>query len=765
MSVRYPQFHIFSKACAAALLLLTAAPGYSQVSVLTGNYDNSRSNANLQETQLTPSTVAPGSFGKLGSFPVDGQVYGQPLYASSVLIPGQGTHDVVYIATEHNSVYAYDAASAASPVLYWHVNLGPSVPSTVLQSDYTDVSPEIGILSTGVIDAAAGVLYEVAETLQKGAPEFQIHALDLTTGAELMNGPVTITASIAGSGYNSTDGKVSFDPTMHIQRPGLLLANGTVYIAFGSHADYGGWHGWVIGYTASNLRHQAGVYNATPNGMGGSVWQSGRGLAADETGALYLITGNGDNDGVSNLGESMVKMSGTSFQVTDWYSPGNEQWLSDNDEDLAAGVGIFPGTHIAIAGDKFGDFYAINGDDMGHLDTANALQSSIGNGNFGIFTFALWNRADGNYIYAQQQWGPVAEFQVTGSTVNPTPVATSDTQAVTGYSGFAISANGNQPSTGILWQITRDTQDSSRAATLHAYTATNLTELWNSNMAAADNLGTFPKFVSPTIANGLVYVPTFSGAVVVYGLLPNAANVNQLAQPAIAGVSNAASYDSATVSPGELITIFGMNLGPSTPAGLQLNADGTVSTDLSATRVLFDGIAAPMVYTANGQVSAVVPYEVANPTTQVQVEYQGTQSGSFSMNVAAATPGIFSMDSTGTGQAAALNQDGSVNSTANPASAGSIVVLFATGSGQMTPAPVDGSVTAASSLPVPVQPVKVTIGGKSAAVLYAGAAPGMVAGIMQINAKIPAGTAAGSAPVVLTIGTQASPQSITVAVK
>jgi len=253
--------------------------------------------------------------------------------------------------------------------------------------------------------------------------------------------------------------------------------------------------------------------------------------------------------------------------------------------------------------------------------------------------------------------------------------------------------------------------------------------------------------------------------VVVYGLLPNAANVNQLAQPAIAGVSNAASYDSATVSPGELITIFGMNLGPSTPAGLQLNADGTVSTDLSATRVLFDGIAAPMVYTANGQVSAVVPYEVANPTTQVQVEYQGTQSGSFSMNVAAATPGIFSMDSTGTGQAAALNQDGSVNSTANPASAGSIVVLFATGSGQMTPAPVDGSVTAASSLPVPVQPVKVTIGGKSAAVLYAGAAPGMVAGIMQINAKIPAGTAAGSAPVVLTIGTQASPQSITVAVK
>lgn len=761
--VPYPQ--IGNAVSTAVLVLLAVTPGYSQVNVLTANYDNFRSNSNLQETQLTPAAVLPGKFGKLGSFPVDGQVYGQPLYVSAVSIPGQGTHGVVYIATEHNSVYAYDAASAASPTLYWHVNLGPSVPSSVLSSDYTDVYPEIGILSTGVIDPTSGVLYEVAEILQNGAPVFQLHALDLATGAERMSGPVTIAASVSGTGYNSTNGTVSFQPSLHIQRPGLLLANGTVYIAFGSHADYGNWHGWVIGYSASNVKHQAGVYNATPNGMGASIWQSGRGLAADETGALYFITGNGDNDGASNFGESMVKISGTTFQLSDWYSPGNEEWLSDNDEDLAAGVGIFPGTHTAIAGDKFGDFYAVNGDAMGHLDTAGSSQWNVGNGNFGIFTFALWSRADGAYLYAQQQWGPVLEFQVTGASINPTPVATSNTTAVTGYGGFAISANGNQPQSGILWQITRDTQDSSRSATLHAYSAANLAELWNSNMAAADNLGTFPKFVSPTVANGFVYVPTFSGTVAVYGLLSPSSGGGQAVNPAIAGVSNAASYASVTVSPGELITIFGANIGPGTPAGLQLNPDGTVSTNLASTRVLFDGIAAPMIYAGNGQVSAVVPYELSNPTTQVQVEYQGAPSANFAMNVATATPGIFSMDSSGTGQAAALNQDGTVNSDANPAAAGSVVVFFATGSGQMTPAPADGSVVAAASLPLPVQTVKVNIGGKSATVLYAGGAPGMVAGVMQINVRIPAAVPAGDAPVVLRVGAQSSPQSITIAVK
>jgi len=750
---------------APVLLLALSSLAPAQVNVLTANYDNNRTNANLQETQLTPATVGPQSFGKLGSLPVDGQVYAQPLYVSAVSIPGRGVHNVVYIATEHNSVYAYDADTVASPVLYWHVNLGPSVPSDVVQPGYKDVTPEVGILSTGAIDPSTGVLYLVAETLQAGAPTFQLHGLDLTTGAERMNGPMTITAKSPGNGSSSDGVNVTFDPTMHIQRPGLLLSNGYVYIAFGSHADDGSWHGWVVSYSASDLREQTGVFNATPNGNGGSVWQSGRGLAADETGALYVITGNGDCDSNGNIGESVLKLSGTNLKMLDWYQPGNGEFLSDNDYDLSAGVALIPGTHVAIAGDKYGDFYVVNGDSLGHLDANNAAQFSIGNAGFGLFTFAMWNRYDGTYIYAQQQWNPVEALQISGAGLNTTPVSVSKNSAVTAYSGLTISANGGQPTSGILWQVTRDTQGSP-SGTLHAFNASNLTvELWNSDMKVADQLGGFPKFVSPTVANGKVYVPTFSGAVVVYGLTGSVTGGGD-GSGAIAAVSNAASYAADAVSPGELVTLFGINLGPATSATLQLDSSGAVSSNLSATRVLFDGIPAAMIYAGNNQVSAVVPYELTNPTTQVQAEYQGLASSPFSMTVLPAHPAIFTADSSGSGQAAALNQDGTVNFSANPAARGSVVVLYATGVGQTSPTGVDGSVTGSDSLPQPTLPVTVAIDGQAAQVLYAGAAPGMVAGVAQINVLIPDTVQSSDAvPVTLTVGKQVSQQSVTVAVR
>lgn len=721
----------------------------------------------MQETQLTPSTVAPGTFGKLGTLPVDGQVYAQPLYVSSVSIPGQGAHNVVYLTTEHNSVYAYDADSVTSPVLYWQVNLGPSVPSSSLQSGYTDVAPEVGILGTGVIDPAAGVLYVVADTWQSGAPVFQLHALDLTTGADRMNGPVTITAATAGNGAGSDgNGNLLFNPNMHIQRPGLLLSNGTVYVAFGSHADYGLWHGWVIGYNAANLPQQAGVFNSTPNGLGGSIWQSGRGLTADDTGTLYFITGNGNYDGVTAYGETMVKMAGDSFKPVDWYTPGNADWLSSNDYDLSAGVALIPGTHVAIAGDKYGDLYVVNGDSMGHQDVNETYQFNISGGNYGAFTFAVWNRSDGIYIYIQQQWGPVASYLYLNGSFNMNPVSTGNTTAVTSYGGLTISANGGQPGTGILWQVTRDTSASSLPGTLHAFDASNLSvELWNSDMAAGDSLGTFAKFVSPTVANGKVYAANFSGAVVVYGMLPGP-STGGASQPIISGIANAASYASGAVSPGELVTIFGLNFGPSSLAGLQLDSSGSVATSLAGASVLFDGNLAPMVYAGANQVSAVVPYGLSNPVTQVQVRYQGAASALFSMNVAAATPGIITADGSGSGQATAFNQDGSVNSSVNPAPAGTVVVLYATGGGQTSPAGVDGSITGSDSLPQLVLPVAVNIGGQPAQVLYAGGAPGMVAGLLQVNAQIPAAAQAGLAvPVTLQIGGQTSPQSVTIAVE
>src|SRR5580704_4366514 len=278
------------------LAALLASSSSAQVNVLTANYGPGRTNANLQETQLTTGNVAPGSFGALGTFPVDGEVFAQPLYVSGVTI-GQATHNIVLIATEHNSVYAYDADQMSPPVVLWQVNLGPSVPVSMITSStgtYYDVYPEIGILGTGAIDPVAGVLYVVAQTLQNGVPMFQLHALDLTSGQERMNGPVVISASVKVSGQGATGaGTLAFDPAQHLQRSGMLLMNGTVSFGFGSHGDGGVWHGWLMSYSAADLTKQLGVFVSTATGSGGAVWQSGRGPAADDVGNIYMITGNG----------------------------------------------------------------------------------------------------------------------------------------------------------------------------------------------------------------------------------------------------------------------------------------------------------------------------------------------------------------------------------------------------------------------------------------------------------------------------------------
>lgn len=745
------------------LAVLTCGWSYGQVNVLTANYDNARTNANLQETQLTPSTVTPSAFGKLGTLPVDGQVYAQPLFVSSLQIPGRGTRDVVYIVTEHNSVYAYDANTVAPPILYWHVNLGASIPSSYFGSDYNDVTPEIGILGTGVIDPAASVLYVVANLMQGGASIFQLHALDLTTGQERMNGPVTVNASVPGHGASSDGTNIRFDPTMHIQRPGLLLANGAIYIGFGSHADFGLWHGWLMSYSAADLNVQLGAYNISPEGQGGSIWQSGRGLAADENGNLYFITGNGDYDGASNFGESFLKVDGKTLKLTDWYTPANEEFLSSHDYDLSAGPGFIPGTHMLVGGDKYGDFYLVNGDSMGHQGAA--IQSFPGVSYGSIFNFAVWSRSDGAFVYLQERGGPLMTYQYANGSFKTTPVRTATNNFDSSFSGLSISANGGAPGTGILWIISGDHSKIGVPARLHAFDATTLQELWNSDMnQTQDGLGAFPKFVAPTVVNGKVYTPTFSGTVVVYGMLP-AIPPQGTAQPAIAAVESAGSYMPDTISPGEMITIFGANLGPLNGVGLQLNSAGLVATTLSNTQVMFDGVAAPMIYAGPNQVSAVVPFGLVNATSQVQVQYQGTASDNFPVNVAAATPSLFTLDSSGVGQAAALNQDGSINQTTQPAAAGSVIVLYATGGGQLSPAVADGSVVTGPNLPQVQLPVTVTIGGQAAQVLYSGSAPGQVAGVLQINAVVPGSLGSGTVSISISVGDQASQHGTTVAIQ
>ncbi|HXK03136.1 MAG TPA: IPT/TIG domain-containing protein [Verrucomicrobiae bacterium] len=749
---------------AVPVMLLSCLLSRAQVNILTANGSNDRTNANLQETQLSPATVTSSGFGRVAALAVDGQVYAQPLYAAAVPMPGLGSRNLLIVATMHNSVYAFDADSTGPGSVLWRVNLGASVPATMLFGQYGDIGGEVGILGTPAVDLQRGVIYVVSDNLQNGAPVLHLHALDLTTGAETLGGPAAISAKVSGTGSGGSNGTIPFDPLQHIQRPGLLLANGAVYICFGSHGDQSPFHGWMMSYDAANVAHQLGVFMSTPNGDGGSIWQSGRGPAADDSGNVYALSGNGDYDGVANFGQSLLQFAGAAPARIGSYTPPNWQSMSNADADLSAGPALISGTHMVVGADKAGGIYLINGDAMGQGGAASAVQrftASTGP----IFNLAVWSRPGNSLVYVQGSRDSLKSFAVTSAGLSASPVSAVPQPSQYSRVGMTLSADGAADGTGILWEITGNYNDSSTSGTVHAYDASNLgSELWNSAMNPADDMGPVVKFLSPTVANGRVYVPNLANVVIVYGLLSGTELTPD--QPAVGMVADSAGYSSGTVSPGELVSIFGTGLGPSTPAGMQLDASGNVSTVTGNTQVLFDGVAAPMVWTSSGQVNAIVPFGLAAQATQVQVQYQGQASDTFTVPVAASSPGIFSMDGSGAGQAIALNQDGSINSADQPAAAGSVVTLYATGVGQMSPPGIDGSVVSADNLPVPVLPVSVQIGGLGAQVLYAGGAPGIVEGVIQVNVRIPTRAPAGPAvPVVLQAGDRTSQQGLTIAVQ
>jgi uncharacterized protein (TIGR03437 family) len=742
--------------------VLCALRSHAAVNILTANGDNDRTNSNLQETQLSPATVNASTFGKLGVFAVDGQVYSQPLVVTGLSMAGMGTHNVVFVTTMHNSAYAFDADAMAPVSTLWQVNLGSSVPSLLLYGPDGDITNEVGILSTGVIDLQRGVLYVVADVLKNDAPVFYLHALDLTTGAERLNGPVALAASVRGTGTEArADGTIPFDPMQHLQRPGLLLANDAVYVSFGSHGDMDPYHGWMLSYDASDLSHQAGVYMSTPNGNAGSIWQSGRGPAADSQGNIYAITGNGDYDGVRNFGQSYLKLPATGAAPLDSFTPSNWKSMSDNDYDISAGPALVAGTHAVIGADKGGRLYVINGDAMRQAGSASIIAASTGS----IFNLAVWSRGGNASVYAQGEGEPVKCFQVTGNTVNPKPVSAALNAIPYGRIGMTISANGVQDGSGILWETAGD-YFAGAPGTLYAYDASNLAnELWNSDMnSARDQMSPITKFVAPTVANGKVYVPGNSNEVTVYGLIPPPGGGGETF-PSIATLVSAASYSPA-VSPGELVAIFGSNLGPTAPAGLRLDASGSVATTIGDTQVLFDGVASPMIFASATQVNAIVPFGATAGTTEVQVQYQGQASLSLPMTVVPAAIGIFSVDSSGVGQAIALNQDGKLNSALNPAAPGSVVTFMATGAGQWSPAGVDGAIVGAGDLARPVLPVNAMVGGQPAEVQYAGGAPGVVEGVIQVNLQIPATSQTGAAvPLMLQVGDSTSQPGITLAIQ
>jgi uncharacterized protein (TIGR03437 family) len=739
------------------VVAVTAALGQT-TAVLTGGYDTGRTNANLNETALTPATVSPAGFGRLFQLPADGQIYAQPLYQGNVTVAGQGVHNGVFFATEHNSVYAYDADTAAPPL--WTVNLGPSVPSSAYGS-YTDITPEIGILGTPVIDPSTGTLYVVAATVENGTYYYRLHALDTGSGVEKFGAPVVISASVEGSGIDNVNGVVTFTALQHIQRPALLLLNGVVYVAFGSHADNSPWHGWIMGYSAANVQNQTAVLNTTPNSWGGAVWHSGRGLSADSQGNIYAVTGNGVTDEVTEYSDNVLRLNPGDLTVSDWFAPSDVQTLDDDDDDLgASGAVLIPGTNLLITGGKQGDAYVLDAGALGHM-TASAQYPQNFQANGGTFNMALWNRSSGPVLYLHGGNAPVDAYTFTGSRIDSAPSSQSSSAYPAPYEGMAISANGGNAGSGILWMVAADVWSFPTTGTLHAFNADDLSsELWNSSMnIGRDALGTFTKFANPTVANGKVYVPTSSGVLAVYGPLGSTTG----GAPVITGLVNAASYSSGGVAPGEIVNIFGQNLGPQALVTGSYDSNGNLNAAVGGTQVTFDGIPAPVLYASAFVVAAIVPFEVAGANqNSVQVSYNGSLSPAESFDPAATAPGIFTSDSSGSGQADVLNEDYSLNSEENPTAPGSVVMVYATGGGQTTPPDSTGS-TEESPAQVAAS-VSATIGGQPAPVIYAGQAPGEVAGVMQVNLQVPNGVS-GSVPVVLTIGGVSSQATATIAVQ
>jgi hypothetical protein len=509
----------------------------AQVNVLTANYDTDRTNSNNSETVLNPSSVSAQSFGKLGSYPVDGEVYAQPLYVSGVSIGGQ-LHNVVYTATMHDSVYAFDADAVGAGAQLWKVNLGTSIPPATL--DFKDVNVEVGILSTPVIDIGRQAIYVVSDTLENGNPTFQLHALSLADGQELDNGPVVIAGSAPGTGDGSQT--VEFDAQDLLQRPGLALLNRELYIAFGSHADDPPWHGWMFAYDAADLQHRLAIFCTTPNGNGSSIWQSGRAPAIDDGGglkytrgserapqiqnqaSLYVATGNGDYDGITNFGESVLRLAPTSLAVVDWYTPDDWADLNDKDWDLgSSGVILIPGTNLLVTAGKSGNVYVAPRTSMGHVAPSNSATTQNVNVNVnGIWNTALWNSQSGPTVYVADAFGgPLIALPISNGVVSPQPQSQTPAFPTT-YAGISVTSDDGRDGSGIVWLTTGDFSQTPAPGVVTAFNAGDLTQLlWTStNLPDRDAPGLFSKFTPATVANGRVFVPTFSSQLAVYGLLP-----------------------------------------------------------------------------------------------------------------------------------------------------------------------------------------------------------------------------------------------------
>jgi len=506
-------------------LIISNVSAQAQVNIVTQHGDNARTGLNAQETILTPSNVNSSNFGKLFSVPVDGFIYAQPLYLNNVSI-ANGIHNVAYVATEHDSVYAIDADSGA---IFWQVSfLNPAAGiTTVSNTDVscTDIVPEIGITATPVIDTATGTIYVVAKTKENGIYRHKLHALDVTTGAEKPGSPVEIVATISGTGDGSVGGTLAFDSKHELNRPGMLLQNGHVIISFASHCDINPYHGWVLSYSANSLSLES-VFNDTPSGGLGGIWMSGTGPAGDSSFNTYFASGNGTYDGNPNFSDSVVKLgppSGSALPVIDWFTPFNQATFNTGDKDLGSGGVLLipdqpvgsPHQHLLTMAGKSGTIYLIDRDNMGHFQAGSDSQivQAIPGALTGMWSVpGWWNNH--MYIvgagYSTSVSAPLRQytFDPGAGLLSTTPTSQSSMSFAFPGPTPVISANGNNNA--IVWVIQVNQHAGTAPAVLRAFDATNLTtELYDSQMNdARDNAGPAVKFSVPTVVNGKVYVGT-----------------------------------------------------------------------------------------------------------------------------------------------------------------------------------------------------------------------------------------------------------------
>jgi hypothetical protein len=526
----------------------SGTPPPPRVDVLTQHDDLGRTGANLRETTLSVAEVRSGRFGKLFARTVDDQIYAQPLVVSALDVPGRGPTDVVFVATVNDTLYAFDASDPQDDAPIWSRRLvkGSEVPprntdmTGACNGHYTDFSGNIGIVGTPVIDRDSGTLYAVARTKEDGNFVQKLHAVDIRDGTERDGSPVTITASIEVDGGSP----VAFDPLHENQRAALTLVSGVVYVAWAGHCDWPPYHGWILGYDATTLERVV-AYSTTPRGSAGGVWQSGQGLASDGT-ALFAVVGNGtvgvpgDPRSLVNRGESILKLvpSGGTLAVESYFTPYDYATLDDQDLDLgSAGALLVPDSHLAVTGGKGGWLYVVDRDRMGGLTTSTTADDNV------VQTFdvsspdhiqgspVFWKGPRGSFVYVWAQNNPLKAFPYLGAAYAPGTtvldvdhVVTSSVVAPFGEPGglLSISADGSNPGSGIVWAsrpLSGDANQEVRPGIFHAFDAETLGELWNSRQnAARDDCGNFAKFSYPTVANGRVYLASFSGQLCVYGL-------------------------------------------------------------------------------------------------------------------------------------------------------------------------------------------------------------------------------------------------------